>query len=187
MSDNKAALAAAMAGGYLLGRTKKAKLALVVGSYLTGRRLGVSPAQVLSRSLGRLQEAPQFRELTDQVRGELFTAGRAAVTAATDRSLSRFADALRDRTDALGATDSRDGAQPEDADTDTDADENPDENMDQNVDEFDDDEFEDEDEDGPPPRRAAKKAPGHRPPPVRTTARKTAAPARRRVPGGGRG
>ncbi|GGS78655.1 hypothetical protein GCM10010240_09840 [Streptomyces griseoviridis] len=169
-----------MAGGYLLGRTKKAKLALVVGSYLTGRRLGVSPAQVLSRSLGRLQEAPQFRELTDQVRGELFTAGRAAVTAATDRSLSRFADALRDRTDALGATDRRDGARPEDADTD----ENPDENVDQNVDEFDD---EDEFEDGPPPRRAAKKAPGHRPPPVRTTARKTAAPARRRVPGGGRG
>lgn len=34
MNDSKAALAAAVAGGYLMGRTKKAKLAFAVGSYL---------------------------------------------------------------------------------------------------------------------------------------------------------
>ncbi|WP_399894068.1 hypothetical protein ACGH7X_36620 [Streptomyces sp. BBFR51] len=113
MNDSKAALAAAVAGGYLLGRTKKAKLAFAVGSYLAGRRIGLSPGQVLSQGLGDLQRMPQVRELTEQVRGELLTAGRAAVTAAANRRLTGLADTLRDRTEALTGESLRDDADDE--------------------------------------------------------------------------
>ncbi|RSS87969.1 hypothetical protein EF919_32475 [Streptomyces sp. WAC02707] len=110
MNDSKAALAAAVAGGYLMGRTKKAKLAFAVGSYLMGRRIGLSPGQVLSQGLSGIQRNPQLQELTDQVRGELLTASRTAVTAAANRTLTGLADNLRDRTDALtGAGRSDDG------------------------------------------------------------------------------
>ncbi|MFE6287239.1 hypothetical protein [Streptomyces sp. NPDC057877] len=90
MSDSKVAIAAAVAGGYLLGRTRKARLALAVASYLAGRH-----------GMATLQRAPHFQELSDQMRGELFQAGRAAVTAAANRRLADLADSLRDRTDAL--------------------------------------------------------------------------------------
>ncbi|MFD0459966.1 hypothetical protein ACFQ2H_37365 [Streptomyces violaceoruber] len=49
MNDSRTAMAAAVAGGYLLGRTKKAKLAFAVGSYLVGRRVGLSPARCSAR------------------------------------------------------------------------------------------------------------------------------------------
>ncbi|WP_318215845.1 hypothetical protein [Streptomyces sp. SCL15-6] len=191
MNDSKAALAAAMAGGYLLGRTKKARLAFAVGSYLAGRRLGLSPGQVLSQGLGRLQLAPQFQELSDQVRGELLTAGRTAVTAAANRRLTGLADALRDRTDALNGGGRRgDGAQePEDEYDDHDE-------YDDATDEaeyFDDEEREEDREPAPaPPRKAPprKAAPGGKPPAKKATAKKTA--AKKAVPsgsprGGGRG
>ncbi|MGC9379828.1 hypothetical protein [Streptomyces sp. MH13] len=127
MNDSKAAMAAAVAGGYLLGRTKKASLAFVVGSYLVGRRVGPNPGRALSQGLAGLQRNPQLQELRDQVRGELLTAGRAAVTAAANRRLTGLADRLRDRTDALtgagrwadGATDG-DGAYERDHDSDHD-------------------------------------------------------------------
>ncbi|MFE9248959.1 hypothetical protein [Streptomyces sp. NPDC007088] len=107
MNDNsKAVLAAALAGGYLLGRTRKAKLALAVGSYLAGRRYGLSlhsltPRGLLDEGLTRLRETPQYAALSEQVRQELLTAGRTAVSAAADRHLTSLADLLRERTSAL--------------------------------------------------------------------------------------
>ncbi|GJF26420.1 hypothetical protein [Streptomyces sp. HO565] len=197
MNDSKAALAAAMAGGYLLGRTKKARLAFAVGSYLAGRRLGLSPGQVLSQGLGRLQLAPAFQELSDQVRGELLTAGRTAVTAAANRRLAGLADTLRDRTDALNGGGRRgDGAQePEDEYDDHDEYDEYDE-YDDATDEaeyFDDEEREEDREPAPaPPRKAPprKAAPGGKPPAKKATAKKAA--AKKAVPsgsprGGGRG
>ncbi|MEU9594271.1 hypothetical protein ACGF7W_29225 [Streptomyces sp. NPDC048219] len=199
MNDSKAALAAAMAGGYLLGRTKKAKLAFAVGSYLAGRRLGLSPGQMLSQQLGRLQLTPQFQELTDQVRGELLTAGRTAVTAAANRRLTGFADTLRDRTHALdGAGRRDDGAEPDDRYDEYDDDHDDHDDYDDAADEagyFDDEERE-EDREPAPPRKAARKAsprkaaPGGKPPAKKAAAKKAA--AKKAVPsgrprGGGRG
>ncbi|MEU3660150.1 hypothetical protein AB0E77_10345 [Streptomyces sp. NPDC032940] len=194
MSDSKAALAAAMAGGYLLGRSKKAKLALVVGSYLAGRRLGLSPAQVLSQGLGRLQLTPQLQELSDQVRGELLTAGRTAVTAAANRRLTGLADSLRDRTDALDG-----GGRRDDEDTaydDSDGYDDSDDAMDE-AGYFDDEEWEEDQEPAPaPPRKTARKAPPRKaapagkPPAKKTAAKKTAArkaAPSRKARGGGRG
>ncbi|MGV9511257.1 hypothetical protein ACWDQZ_37295 [Streptomyces tendae] len=190
MNDSRTAMAAAVAGGYLLGRTKKAKLAFAVGSYLVGRRVGLSPGQVLGQGLGSLQRAPQFQELSDQVRGELLTAGRAAVTAAANRRLTGLADTLRDRTDALTGEGRRDDGSDEHGDRDGSWDEEaPDEDA-----YFDEEDREEDRRPAPAPaRKAAKKAaPRKAAPPAKKAAKKTAskkaAPAKRATgPGGRRG
>ncbi|MFJ7235350.1 hypothetical protein ACIQVF_38050 [Streptomyces tendae] len=190
MNDSRTAMAAAVAGGYLLGRTKKAKLAFAVGSYLVGRRVGLSPGQVLGQGLGSLQRAPQFQELSDQVRGELLTAGRAAVTAAANRRLTGLADTLRDRTDALTGEGRRDDGRDEHGDRDGSWDEEaPDEDA-----YFDEEDREEDRRPAPAPaRKAAKKAaPRKAAPPAKKAAKKTAskksAPAKRATgPGGRRG
>lgn len=169
MSDSKATMAAAVAGGYLLGRTKKAKLAFVVGSYLMGRRIGLSPGQVLSQGLAGIQRTPQLQELTDQVRGELLTAGRTAVTAAANRRLTGLADTLRDRTDALTGADRRDDGGYEGDDGDH---AGPDEDA-----YFDEEDREEARRPAPaPPRKTAKKAPPRKaaPPPKTAKTAKTA-------------
>ncbi|MEV0015525.1 hypothetical protein [Streptomyces tendae] len=190
MNDSRTAMAAAVAGGYLLGRTKKAKLAFAVGSYLVGRRVGLSPGQVLGQGLGSLQRAPQFQELSDQVRGELLTAGRAAVTAAANRRLTGLADSLRDRTDTLTGEGRRDGGRDDHGDQDGSWDEEaPDEDA-----YFDEEDREKDRRPAPaPPRKTAKKAaPRKAAPPAKKAAKKAAskkaAPAKRATgPGGRRG
>ncbi|MEU9633796.1 hypothetical protein AB0D80_05345 [Streptomyces tendae] len=195
MNDSRTAMAAAVAGGYLLGRTKKAKLAFAVGSYLVGRRVGLSPGQVLGQGLGSLQRAPQFQELSEQVRSELLTAGRAAVTAAANRRLTGLADSLRDRTDALTGEGRRDDGRDDHGDQDGSWDEEaPDEDA-----YFDEEDREEDRRPAPaPPRKTAKKAaprkavPRKAAPPAKKTAKKAASkkavPAKRATgPDGRRG
>lgn len=99
MTDvNRLLLAAAVAGGYVLGRTKKGRLALTVASYVAGRQFGVEPRKLVTQGVKRIGEIPQVADLGDQMRGELMTAGREAVSAAADRRLSAFADSLHERT-----------------------------------------------------------------------------------------
>lgn len=194
MNDNRTAMAAAVAGGYLLGRTKKAKLAFAVGSYLVGRRAGLSPGRILGQGLGGLQRTPQVQELTDQVRGDLLTAGRAAVTAAANRRLTGFADTLRDRTDALTGESRRNDYDDHEDSGDSWDEQAPDEDA-----YFDEEDREEDRRPAPaPPRKTAKKAPPRKAaPPAKKVAKKAAA-ARKAAPvkrtagrgagrGGGRG
>ncbi|MDK0523676.1 hypothetical protein [Streptomyces sp. ML-6] len=95
---NKLLLAAAVAGGYVLGRTRKGRLALTAASYLAGRRLGIDPRSLVTQGAKKLGEIPQVADLGGQLRGELMTAGRNAVSAAADRRLSALADSVRERT-----------------------------------------------------------------------------------------
>lgn len=95
------ALVAAAAGGYLLGRTKKGKLAIAVASWALGRKYGINPTALVSQ-LGRsLADSPQLNQLTEQVRGELMEAGRKAVTQAVDSQFDSLADSLHSRTQTL--------------------------------------------------------------------------------------
>jgi hypothetical protein len=82
---DKAALAAAVAAGYVLGRTKKGKLALAGAAVVTGRSLG--PRQLLVEGVRRLRGVPAVRALGDQVRGEVYQAARNAAGAAVSRRL----------------------------------------------------------------------------------------------------
>lgn len=95
---NKVALAAAVAGGYVLGRTKKGRMALAVGTYLAGRRTGLDPQKLMAQGMKTLKDAPQLAGLGDQVRGELLDAGRQALAATADRKMAGLADALHERT-----------------------------------------------------------------------------------------
>ncbi|WP_392959285.1 hypothetical protein [Streptomyces sp. LN245] len=70
----KIALVAAVAGGYLLGRMKKGRLAFAVATYVAGRRFGLDPQQLATEGLKRLSEVPAVAELREQVRGELMNA-----------------------------------------------------------------------------------------------------------------
>lgn len=98
----KVALAAAVVGGYVLGRTKKGRLALSIATYLAGRRFGLEPRQLAAEGMRRLGEIPQFADLQEQLRGEVLQAGRQAVAAAADRGMSTLAGAISDRTARLG-------------------------------------------------------------------------------------
>ncbi|MEU3794424.1 hypothetical protein [Streptomyces fructofermentans] len=99
---DKMALAAAVMGGYVVGRTKKGRLALSVATYLAGRRFGLEPRQLAAEGVRRLAELPQVAQLQEQLRGEVLEAARKAVTATADRGMSSLAGALSDRTAKLG-------------------------------------------------------------------------------------
>ncbi|MDI6409907.1 hypothetical protein QLX52_13815 [Streptomyces albus] len=103
MNDSqKTTVLAAVVGGYLLGRTKKAKFALTVGSLVAGRRLGVAPQELLGSGLKKLTETPQFEELSSQVKEQLMSAARTAAVSLANRRISSLSSTLRDRTDRLG-------------------------------------------------------------------------------------
>ncbi|MFI1250568.1 hypothetical protein ACH4TY_28305 [Streptomyces anulatus] len=93
-----AKIGAALVGGYLLGRTKKAKLALGFGMFLLGKKIDLDPRQI-----GRmLADSPVLGSLNDQVRKELVDATRTAATKAVTQRAGSLADSLQQRTQALG-------------------------------------------------------------------------------------
>lgn len=90
-----AKIGAAVLGGYLLGRTKKGKLALSLGAALAGSRM--RPGQV-----GKLlEDTPLLGNVSKQVRTELTEAGKAAATTVLSAKAESLADALHQRTAGL--------------------------------------------------------------------------------------
>ncbi|CAG7645953.1 hypothetical protein [Actinacidiphila bryophytorum] len=96
-STCRAAIAAAVAGGYVLGRTRKAKMAFAIGTFLAGRRFGLTPAALAAEGLRQLRESPQLAGLREQIGGDLLDAARAAASTSADRRFAAFADTLRER------------------------------------------------------------------------------------------
>ncbi|MEU7006624.1 hypothetical protein [Streptomyces sp. NPDC046332] len=114
MIPKNATTAVALVGGYVLGRTRKAKVAIGVGMFLAGRRLDLDP-----RRIGKLLAAsPVTGALSDQVRRELVEATKSAATRALTQRATGLADTLQRRTQALGRTEEAEA----EADTDADAD-----------------------------------------------------------------
>ncbi|MGA5438565.1 DNA primase [Streptomyces griseoincarnatus] len=175
---NRTGLGLAIGAGYLLGRTKKLKMALAVGGLVAGKKLNLSPRAVADLVSQQLRDNPQFKELGDQLRGELQGVGKAASGALVERQISSLADRLHDRTAEVrgrldGGGEDRDG-------TDEHADEEPD-------DRGPDDAGDDRDDDGgrergPDAARTAKKA-AKKAPAKKGPAAKKAAPAKRAAGG----
>lgn len=92
---NNARIGTALLGGYVLGRTKKAKLAIGLGALLAGSR--IRPGQVGKA----LHDSPFLHTLTDQVRSELTDAGKAAATTVLSSKADHLADTLHQRTAGL--------------------------------------------------------------------------------------
>ncbi|MFF8194904.1 hypothetical protein ACF05L_29490 [Streptomyces bobili] len=108
---NRVGLGLAIGAGYVLGRTKKMKLALAVGSMVAGKKLNLTPRGVADLVSQQLKDNPQFKEISDQLRGELRGVGKAASGAVVERRMSALADRLHSRTDQV--RDQLDGVVPD--------------------------------------------------------------------------
>ncbi|GHJ37862.1 hypothetical protein [Streptomyces sp. TS71-3] len=118
---NNTKIGAALVGGYLLGRTKKAKMAIGLGMFLAGKKLDLDPRRLASK----LSDSPLLAGLNDQVRRDVLdTTKSAAASALTHRiggladSLQRRALALDDKAEEPAERGPEDDADPEDPDGD---------------------------------------------------------------------
>ncbi|MEU0299378.1 hypothetical protein ABZ252_07890 [Streptomyces sp. NPDC006175] len=184
-----AKIGAALVGGYLLGRTKKAKLAIGFGMFLAGKKLSLDPRQIGKM----LADSPLLGGLNDQVRKELVGATKTAATNALTQRATGLADSLHKRTLEL---EDPSGAQARDEEDEADEESGEDDDLDARDAQDDEDKDTEDTEEKPAPRRtaaarktakpAAKAAGGAR----RTAsggARKKAAPAARKTASGARG
>lgn len=185
---NRTGLGLAIGAGYLLGRTKKLKMAFAVGTLVAGKRMHLSPKAVADLVSQQLLKNPQFKEIGDTLREDLRGVGKAASGAMVERQIDAIADRLHGRTAQV--RDQLSGVAPEvpnlfeDEDERSEGDEEPEEEetgsseaeadeepSDEHEDD-EDDEAEDEQDDAPAAaKKTAKKAP----------AKKTAA---KKAPGG---
>ncbi|MER6074125.1 DNA primase [Streptomyces sp. NPDC001817] len=108
---NRTALGLAIGAGYLLGRTKKLKMALAVGSLVAGKKLNLGPGALATMARQQLRDNPQFKEIGDQLREDLRGVGKAASGAMVERQMGALADRLHDRTAQV--RDGLSGALPE--------------------------------------------------------------------------
>ncbi|MGW0815702.1 DNA primase [Streptomyces viridiviolaceus] len=95
---NRVGLGLAVGAGYLLGRTRKLKLAVAVGSMVAGKKMNLTPRGVADLVSRQLQDNPQFKEIGDQLRQDLRGVGKAASGAMVERQIDALADRLHGRT-----------------------------------------------------------------------------------------
>lgn len=143
-NSKKVCLAAAVAAGYVLGRTKKGKLALGLAPLVAGQQLPMNPRELLILAMRKLAENPTVGPLVEQARGEVLEAGRSALSATANRRLEAVADALQQRTEALLVVPVEEDEEEEEEEEFEDEDEEP---------------GEDEEEEEERPRRRAEKRP----------------------------
>ncbi|MGW6644681.1 DNA primase [Streptomyces iakyrus] len=210
---NRTGLGLAIGAGYLLGRTKKLKMAMAVGGLVAGKKLNLSPRMVADLLQQQLRNNPQFKEIGDQLRQDLRGVGKAASGAMVERQIDALADRLHGRTAQV--RDQLSGVVPGGQDDDAedaeyeDEDEEPEEAEDSGQEEeepeasgADEDEEEAEEPEAKkapakkaPAKKAAKKtpagkAPAKKAPAKKTASRKTAAKktsAAKKTTSGGRG
>ncbi|MFD7013317.1 DNA primase [Streptomyces sp. NPDC059928] len=138
--NNRLGLGLAVGAGYLLGRTKKAKLAFGIGTLVMGKRLQLNPRALADFATAQLADNPQFKEIGDQLREDLRGVGKAATGALLNRQIEGLADRLHDRT--LDVQDRISGVTP---DVSAASDEEEDEDGDEHEEENHEEENEDED------------------------------------------
>jgi hypothetical protein len=95
---NRVGLGLAVGAGYLLGRTKKLKLAVAVGTMVAGKKMNLTPKGIAELVSTQLQNNPQFKEIGDQLRTDLRGVGKAASGAMVERQIDALADRLHGRT-----------------------------------------------------------------------------------------
>lgn len=101
----------AVAGGYVLGRTKKMKLAIMLAGMASGNKIARDPAQLLQQGTRLVQSNPRLSALSDQVRDRLVDAGKGIAVAVVSRRLDALSDRLSERTQRLsGRLDERTGS-----------------------------------------------------------------------------
>ena len=104
-----AKIGAALVGGYLLGRTRKAKAAIGLGMFLAGRKMSLDPQQIARK----LADSPALSGLGDQARREIVDATKSAAATALTKRADHLADALHERTLRLGGAGDESRAEPD--------------------------------------------------------------------------
>lgn len=119
---------AALAAGYLLGRFRKLRLALIVGSAMSNKSVRSSGLALLDRTTGGLTASPGVQKIGRQVTTQLADAGRSAAIALASSRIDRLSDQLNERSARLrGELPDLPADEPADEPTDEPADEPQDE------------------------------------------------------------
>ncbi|MET7698823.1 DNA primase [Streptomyces sp. NPDC005485] len=166
---NRLGLGLAVGAGYVLGRTKKMKLAFAVGTLVAGKRMQLSPRALADLVSQQLQNNPQFKEIGEQLREDLRGVGKAASGAMVERQMEGIAGRLHGRTAQV--RDRISGVAPDVPGLGGDDDEESDEARDENSEETEETEGTEEAEDRSSQDKGSR--------PRRKTAAKTAAADRR--------
>lgn len=93
----------AVVGGYLLGRRRKWKMAMLLSVWLAGRGLNVDPVRLGKEALSTVGAHPAVGKLGGEVKDQLLTAAKDAAVATANSQMNRFADRLQERTESLTA------------------------------------------------------------------------------------
>ncbi|MFI6931254.1 DNA primase [Streptomyces sp. NPDC050287] len=184
---NRMGMGLAIGAGYVLGRTRKMKLAVAVGSLVAGKKMNLSPKGVADLVSGQLKNNPQFKEIGDQLREDLRGVGKAASGAMVERQLDALSDRLHGRTaqvrdqlagvvpgaGAESSEDSEDDKRAKDSrkksDHSGDSDDYEGAEDEESQEEPEAAEADENDEEPEPPRKQAKKAPARRAPAKKST------------------
>lgn len=94
-------IALAVATGYVLGRTKKMKLAIMVGGMMAGRRIATNPKEWLQQGVKFVGSSPQLSEFTGDIRSRLTDAAKTAAVAAASSKIDSFGENLGKRAASL--------------------------------------------------------------------------------------
>ncbi len=94
-------IGAAAVGGYVLGRTKKAKAAIGLALWLSGRR---RPRDMARDEVAKLLQSERGQQLLGELRGPVMEAGKRAALAVFEAQAGKIGDTLQQRTEKLGGT-----------------------------------------------------------------------------------
>jgi hypothetical protein len=103
--SNGAKVALAVGAGYMLGRTKKMRFALMLAAAGITGKFPTGPTQLVAHGLKSLGANADVSQLTEQLRGELLNAGRAAALSAATHQIDSLNDRLQGVTSAVGVDD----------------------------------------------------------------------------------
>ncbi|TDP94097.1 hypothetical protein EV186_106491 [Labedaea rhizosphaerae] len=82
--------------GYLLGRTKKMRLALMLGAAGAAGRSGTSPGALVRGGLKQLGSVPEFSKLTEMAREELLSAAKSAAVSAASQRIDLLSERIQE-------------------------------------------------------------------------------------------
>ncbi|OBA82133.1 hypothetical protein A9W99_12080 [Mycobacterium sp. 1164966.3] len=101
--SNGAKVALAVGAGYLLGRTRKMRFALMLAAAGITGKFPARPADVVAHGLKSLGGSAELSRLTEQLRGEVLGAARSAALTAVTNQVDSLNDRLQGVTTAVGA------------------------------------------------------------------------------------
>ncbi|WSG63335.1 hypothetical protein OHB12_21005 [Nocardia sp. NBC_01730] len=98
-----ARIAVGVGVGYVLGRTRKMRLALSLAGAVMARRSSGGPQELLQRGTSLISSSPELAKITDTVRGELLGAARAAAVTAASHRIDSLNSRLQQQAAGTGA------------------------------------------------------------------------------------